>query len=90
MGSKYFALNCLNILRSLLPDRSECDTSQKMFAQEKCEDSNREQKYKRSRGNGRPINHTGSQLGGDKRWCGLRIAVGHHQGQRIFIPGNDE
>jgi len=62
MGSKYFALKCLNILDSLLPDGPECDASQKMFSQKEGENSHREEKYECPRGDGRPVNHAGSQL----------------------------
>ena len=60
MGSRYLALNCRNILLTSLSDRAEGDAPQKMFTQEKCENGHREQKDKRSGGNGRPINHTGA------------------------------
>ena len=42
MGSKYFALKCLNIRGSLFSDGPKGDSSQQVFPQQESENSHRE------------------------------------------------
>ena len=106
IGSRYFALICLNVmfvarcpcvvtrhlslLDHLLPDRPERHPAQEMLAQQEGKDCHRYEEQEGPSCNDRPIGDARAELRGNIRGCGLRLAVGHHQRESVLVPRRDE
>src|SRR5215469_18680743 len=73
-----------------LADRAEGHAAQQMSAQKEGEQRDGEQKEHASGRDRRPVRQTGTQLRRDERRRSLRVAVSHHQRERVLVPSGNE
>src|SRR5690349_22018630 len=77
-------------LAASFPDRPEGHAAQQVLAQQEGEDRHRQQDQERTGRDRGPVGDPRPELRRNEGGRGLRPPVGHHQRERIFVPGGDE
>src|SRR3990170_1336965 len=74
----------------LFADCAEGDAAQQVVAQGKGDDHDRDQEPQAAGGDGRPLDATDAEHGGDAGRGSARLLAGQHEGEGVLVPGEDQ